>query len=78
MANVESGALIVAGLSVALLSRRFGSGALMLAGAASGALYLVSYAASPSLARYDDARSRAYYTEALQRVRALPGVRAAA
>ncbi|MBP7096260.1 MAG: MFS transporter [Spirochaetia bacterium] len=50
MANVESGALIVAGLSVALLSRRFGSGALMLAGAASGALYLVSYAASPSLA----------------------------
>jgi len=50
LANVESAALILTGLSVALLSRRFGAGALMLAGAAAGALYLVSYAAAPSLA----------------------------
>lgn len=50
MANVESAALIATGLSVTFLSRRFGSGSLMLAGATAGALYLVSYAASPSLA----------------------------
>ena len=48
-ANVESLALILTGLVVGLLVRRFGVKLLMLAGGAAGLAYLLAYAFAPSL-----------------------------
>lgn len=48
-ANVESIALILTGLGMGLLVRRFGTRLLMLVGGAAGLLYLLAYALAPSL-----------------------------
>ncbi|MBN1243556.1 MAG: MFS transporter [Spirochaetales bacterium] len=49
MANVESIALVTAGLAMGALSRRFGNGTLMIAGATAGVGYLAAYAFAPNL-----------------------------